>query len=225
MPGDLKDSHVTREDILKIGGALIGYRHVSTAEQAQQEAETGVKNGCALNISFCWSEVEKDQAKFANLDERIVSGENCDALIKDYEKAITGFIEQSIGMDFDQTPETYKEALDSLDCTRFMIINPWHISARDASFYMGLGRFPKAPILPKDVILLRPIKKEDLQIPKEIYQQPLGSDRLALRSHLVAHYRRELLRFIREDFKKDNFNSRLSVHSRHSRWHPSRRAI
>lgn len=208
LPIEPSDSHVTAEDVNRIGRLLIGYRHVSTEDYAQENAQKGIPDGCALNISFCDTESPRwDTATFKDLDKRVKSGENCSDLIRKYEKAITEFIVNSIFMDFDSDPKTVGEFLTSLDKTRFMIIKTRFYSASDVTSYGGLGRFAKARVKPKHIILLRRLQKEELGIPPETEPQKLSCnyENELLANYLASHYRRELLRYLREDLNPKGF--------------------
>jgi len=207
LPPEPADSHITPNDILKIGPALIGYRHVSTEELAQDNARNGFRQGCSLNISFCKCESSYDNAKFENLDLRVASGEDVAALIGEYEAAITQFIRNSILMDREELFATYGDLFATLDQTRFMIIKTgWH-KAADVSGYGGLGRLPKENVGPEGVTLLRRIGREELAFCRKPDRERITcpQELEALVSHTASHYRRELLRYLREDFDPRQF--------------------
>ncbi len=163
LPCEPKESHVTPKDILTIGGKIIGYRHVSSEEHAQYEAINCIRDGCALNISFCDTPSFKHQpAIFFNLDQKIRKGEECSDLIKKYETALTSFIGLSIEMDITDVNYTYRSAIYTVARTRFMLIardTPFCTDADD-SCYGGLGRFPNGGTPPEKVILLNRINKQ-----------------------------------------------------------------
>jgi|694.fasta_scaffold06861_17 hypothetical protein len=215
LPEEPADSHVTREDILKIGRMMIGYRHVSTEELAQSNKQEGIPDGCALNLSFCDTEspfeMDKKAAIFKDLDLRITEGENCDKLIHKYEKAITRFITNSIAMDFICTPTTYGDFFQSLENTRFMLIKTRLFNSSDVTSYKGLGRLSKARIKPKHIILLRRISREELGISMDRNHERISSpfEYSKLARYLAAHYRRELLRYLREDLSPKGFRKQL----------------
>lgn len=207
LPAEPEDSHVTSLDILRIGRALVGYRHVSTEMLAQDNAKNGITAGCALNLSF-GSSNEEFAAPFANLDQKILSGENCDQLIQQYEYAITQFIVASIDLDFMTQPRTYGDVFATLQNSRFMILKTPLSYTSDTNQYWGLGRFPKHNVPPNGVILLRRIQKAELGIPEEREKQLIFGyqDGYPVLKYLAAHYRRELLRYIREEFDARTFS-------------------
>lgn len=214
LPPEPADSHVAIQDVIRIGNAMLGYRHVSTEEHAQANAREGINQGCSLNLSFCHCD-NFDNAIFQGLHVRVLNGENCAELIKSYELAITSFIINSIGMDawdfLGRDPSTFDELFQTLDQSRFMITRTrWHASTdigpqRDG--YGGLGRLAKENLPQGRITLLRRIQREELGIPQEKNREPITSpDNLkALSKYLASHYRRELLRYIREDFDADLF--------------------
>ena len=60
----------------------------------------------------------------------------------------------------------------------------------------------------KKVFLLRPIERENLRIPEEYNQKVLTwEEHYTLLEYVASHYRKELLRFLREDFEPRNFES------------------
>ena len=208
LPPEPANSHISSDDVIRIGRSLIGYRHVSSEDLAQENATKGIPDGCSLNISFCRGERD-NKALFKDLYLKIKRGEDCGELIKQYETAITDFILSSIGMDFEHPPATYREFLSSIDRTRFMLVRtgwPW---AADVRNYGRLGRFPKENISPEGIFLLRRITREELGIPSEFDKKPITSpgEYGALANYLASHYRRELLCYLREEFDPELFNS------------------
>ncbi len=205
FPPELKDSHFTKDDILRIGDKLVGYRHVSTEEHAQRDATYGLKSSCSLNISFCESETRPEIAQFTYLNKKIEREENCGDLIKKYEDAITHFISNSIEMDIWRDVEgddaTVRNVINTITKTRFMLIaTTWYCSA-DTSFscYGGLGRFSKESTCSREVTLLNRIKREDLEISDSLLDVPIKSEEEAkpLLDYLASHYRKELLTYLR----------------------------
>lgn len=206
MPPEPPDSHFTPDDILRIGPTLIGYRHVSTEEHAQDNAQNGFRHGCSLNLSFCKSESQRDQAKFKDLDLRLQRGEDCHALIKEYEVAITDFIRGSIYMDHEGPTLTYGDFFATLDKTRFMIVKTGWLNAADVDGYGGLGRLPKENVGPQNITLLRRVGKRELGLNFEANRRfSCPAEELALANYIASHYRRELLRYLREDFDPSQF--------------------
>lgn len=216
LPPEPIDSHFTSKDITKIGRALIGYRHVSTEELAQNNTQKGIPDGCSLNISFCSSETD-DRTFFENLDLKIINGENCDVLIKQYEDAITQFIFNSIGMDLYDTPRTYATLFASINKTRFMLVKTGWFKAADAPGYWGMGRFAKEKINPEGVILLPRIKKAELGISdtqhRQLITSPFECNTLML--YLTSHYRKKLLSYFRENFNPNQFKFLIDFSSRY----------
>ncbi|NGX49665.1 MAG: hypothetical protein K940chlam5_01264 [Candidatus Anoxychlamydiales bacterium] len=209
LPPEHKKSHITSQDIIRIGKSLIGYRHVSTEEQAQENACRGVADGCSLNISFCPS--ESGEAIFENLDLKISSGKHCEDLIKKYEVAITEFIDNSIRMDIPSFPKTCKEFFSSLNTTRFMINKTRWSEAADTLSYGRLGRFPKEFIPSNNITLLRRIKREELDIPNHLDNKLIKTpyEYKLLVKYVASNYRKILLEYIRKDLIQDEFNCML----------------
>lgn len=204
LPPEPADSHVTRDDILAIGPKLIGYRHVSTEEHAQNDATNGIPDGCALNLSFCNCESEYDTAKFKDLDVRVGRGEDCAALIGEYEQAITEFIAISVGMDL-RDEATYNDLLATLSSTRFMLIQPRGSSSADVTGYGGLGRWPKS-FIPADHVTLLPRLSLSLA-PREGAKPMTQAEHKAFTRYIAAHYRRELLLHLRQPANLTRYKS------------------
>jgi hypothetical protein len=203
LPEAPVDSRVTKQDILQIGRALIGYRHVTGEKLAQENATKGIFGGCALNISFCGAESDYDKAPFKDLDLRVGLGEECQSLIDQYEKAITSFIANAISMDLQAL--SYEELMNSIESTRFMLIKPYGFKASDMSRFDGLGRWPKSNTPAKDVILLEPLRREE--IPQEYNEKSCSSPNQlnTLFSYITSLYRRRLLHYLRTEFDPDSF--------------------
>lgn len=199
---DVPNSHFTAEDIVHIGGAKLGYRHVSTEEHAQSDAMDGIDYGCALNISFGPSEHRDEEELFKDLDKRVTNGEDCNELIKKYNDAITEFIMNAMSMDL-RTREasegfTYLDFISTIDTTRFMLTKPRYM-ATDMPNYWGLGRFPKETILSQNVHLLRRCTLEDLDISESDYDRTIitSNEFDLLKKYIASHYRKILLETIR----------------------------
>jgi hypothetical protein len=209
FPAEPPDSHVTKEDVLRIGSALMGYRHVSSEEHAQDNARNGFCFGCSLNISFCDSEQRDDRihSRFKDLHLRVSNGEKCEGVIESYEQGITAFIERCIVMDSGE--QTYGAILRTLDTTRFMVVGTNHSTARDIyhSNYGNLGRFPAEDVPANRITLLRRIRKEEINLSPQIdlTRSRSAEEMSQFRLYIASYYRRELLRFIREDFRPENF--------------------
>ena len=216
MLQELAGSHITREDILKIGRALIGLRHVSSEKAAQENAEQGFL-GCSFNISFVGAEDSPD-ATFEDLDLKLRLGDDCQDLIESYEKAISGFIRTSIFMDADG-PKTYRDLFAVIEKTRFMLVKQNRLKSADSlnSSWGGLGRFSEEPIDASGVLRLPSLTEEELNVDETLLAQPfphysedkrIGEQAI---NYLVSHYRKKLLDFLRsEDFKPTEFNQSLS---------------
>lgn len=211
IPEEPADSHVTPQDILRIGNALVGYRHVSTEELAQANARQGIPDGCSLNISFCGDRSPFSTALFERLDEKVAAGENCDQLIQQYENALTGFISQSIQMDLGEQPWTPENIFGTLQHTRFMIVKTGALSASDTHAYGKLGRFPKEYVAPEGVTLLPRVQRGGLGIRERLLPQQFPEQQTrSFISYVASFYRRELLRYIRQDFVPAQFGGSLN---------------
>ncbi len=207
-PPSPPESHFTPGDIVKIGGTLIGLRHVSSEEHAAREAAFGMVNGCSLNISFCEGSGFQS-SKFHNLHQKIERGEDCTELVAQYESAITNFIIDSLEMDLEEVTFS-TDMLSCLEKARFLIVKTTHYFASDTHYasYGGLGRFPKETLPKDDIVRLRTLNKEDLSLSIRPHPIERGDESYTDLLYFIAdQYRGELLRFIREDFDRSSFRS------------------
>ncbi|OGN62824.1 MAG: hypothetical protein A3F09_04500 [Chlamydiae bacterium RIFCSPHIGHO2_12_FULL_49_11] len=198
-----KDSHITWDDVERIGKHLVGLRHVSSEEAALHDKNEGVSNGCSLSISFCDSDgVSQTGVPFKDLDERRGDSK---ALLA-YEEAISRFIKGSIKLDAASLC-SFQDFINLIQTTHFLVVATGFGKTTDNDQYYGLGRFAKERIPANKVWLLPRIEVQDFGECEEQH----STHRLTytqykrLMTHLIVLYRKTLLEFLRVSFEPENF--------------------
>lgn len=196
------DCHFRIADIKAIGKKRLGLRHVSSHKHASGEKERGMREGCSQNISFCkadtggYSQPNKYEDLHMKTDEEIAME------LPGYEKAIDGFIGQSI-MQFDlSAPEdggaTLQHLLDSAKKTAFMVLkySMWNRPCDSNSWGDGLGRFPKCSLNGTNITVLKALDVDSWDI-QEGSRKQYAYEMYKVVDFLVSHYRKGLLDHIR----------------------------
>ena len=197
-----QDCHFRIADIMAIGKKRLGLRHVSSHKDANVEKERGMRDGCSLNISFCkadtggYGQANKYEDLHMKTDEEIAKE------LPRYEKAIDGFISDSI-MQFDlNAPEdggaTLQHLLDSAKKTAFMVLkySKWNRPCDSNSWGEGLGRFPKCSLQGTDITVLKALDVDSWDIQEGSRKQYAYLMNKVV-DFLVLHYRKGLLDHIR----------------------------